>query len=149
VVKLTPKQDAFALAYVETGNASEAYRRAYDAENMSPDAIKVEACKLLAHPNVTITVVNIQEAAQERTLVTVESITKELEENRAIALGLDQAAAMNSATMGKAKLHGLLVDRKDHTSSDGSMSPVGEVPASERLAQMLKAIKPKGEIKQP
>jgi len=26
---LTPKQEAFALAYVETGNASEAYHRAY------------------------------------------------------------------------------------------------------------------------
>jgi phage terminase small subunit len=25
---LTPKQEAFACAYVETGNASEAYRRA-------------------------------------------------------------------------------------------------------------------------
>ena len=31
---LTPKQDAFACAYVETGNASEAYRRAYD---VAPD----------------------------------------------------------------------------------------------------------------
>jgi phage terminase small subunit len=26
---LTPKQEAFAQAYIETGNASEAYRRAY------------------------------------------------------------------------------------------------------------------------
>ena len=33
--KLTPKQEAFVLAYIETGNASEAYRRAYNAENMS------------------------------------------------------------------------------------------------------------------
>ena len=32
--KLTIKQEAFARAYVETGNASEAYRRAYNAENM-------------------------------------------------------------------------------------------------------------------
>ena len=31
---LTPKQEAFACAYVETGNASEAYRRAYD---VAPD----------------------------------------------------------------------------------------------------------------
>ena len=32
--KLTIKQEAFARAYVETGNASEAYSRAYNAENM-------------------------------------------------------------------------------------------------------------------
>ena len=30
--KLTPKQEAFILAYLETGNASEAYRRAYNDE---------------------------------------------------------------------------------------------------------------------
>lgn len=29
--RLTPKQEAFAQAYVETGNASGAYRRAYNA----------------------------------------------------------------------------------------------------------------------
>ena len=33
---LTIKQNAFAMAYIETGNASEAYRRSYDAGNMAP-----------------------------------------------------------------------------------------------------------------
>ena len=33
---LTPKQEAFALAYVETGNAAEAYRRAYDVRAQTP-----------------------------------------------------------------------------------------------------------------
>ena len=31
---LTEKQEAFCRAFVETGNASEAYRRSYDAKNM-------------------------------------------------------------------------------------------------------------------
>jgi hypothetical protein len=35
----------------------------------------------------------------------------------------------------------------DHISSDGSMSPVGEVPASERLSTLLDSMKPKGEDK--
>jgi len=109
--KLTPKQDAFARAYVEMLGPSEAYKRAYDAENMSPESIKVEANKLLNRPNIALTIVKLQEAGRERTLVTVESLTKELDENRSAALELEQPAAMNSATMGKAKLHGLLVDR--------------------------------------
>lgn len=111
--KLTPKQEAFALAYVETGNASEAYRQAYNAENMSPDAIKVEACRTLAKPNVALTVANLQMAAQERTLVTVESITRELEEARSLALTEKQSSAMTAAIMGKAKVNGLLVDKVD------------------------------------
>jgi phage terminase small subunit len=31
--KLTPKQERFVQAYIETGNATEAYRQAYDAKN--------------------------------------------------------------------------------------------------------------------
>lgn len=42
-LKLTIKQEAFARAYVETGNASEAYRRAYDAARMKPEVIAVKA----------------------------------------------------------------------------------------------------------
>ena len=42
--RLTPKQEAFARGYFETGNAAEAYRRAYDAdENARDNWIYVEA----------------------------------------------------------------------------------------------------------
>jgi len=44
--KLTPKQERFVQEYLATGNASEAYRRAYDAENMSSAVISVKACEL-------------------------------------------------------------------------------------------------------
>jgi phage terminase small subunit len=46
---LTPKQDAFVLAYLETGNASEAYRRAYDVRRMLPATINNNASVLLRH----------------------------------------------------------------------------------------------------
>jgi phage terminase small subunit len=111
---LTPKQEAFALAYVETGNASEAYRQAYDAENSSPETIKVEASRLLDNPNVALTIVSMQAAARERTLVTVETLTRELDEDRTLARSLDMPAAAVSAVMGKAKLHGLIVDKSDN-----------------------------------
>lgn len=48
-MKLTPKQEAFCLAYLETGNASEAYRRAYSAENMKPETVNRNAKALLDH----------------------------------------------------------------------------------------------------
>jgi len=46
-MKLTAKQDAFALKYVECGDASEAYRHAYDAESMKPSTIHSKACLTL------------------------------------------------------------------------------------------------------
>lgn len=44
---MTPKQEQFARLYVETGNASEAYRQAYNADNMKPETVTNEAYKLL------------------------------------------------------------------------------------------------------
>ena len=40
---LTPKQEAFAIAFVETGDATAAYRAAYDTEGMQPATIKRSA----------------------------------------------------------------------------------------------------------
>lgn len=108
---LTPKQEKFAQKYIELSNASEAYRQAYNAENMSNDAIKVEACRLLQNPNVALTVMKIQEQHAERHRVTVDSITKELDEARSLAMEEKQTSAAISASMGKAKIHGLIIDK--------------------------------------
>ena len=44
---LTQKQEDFCLAYIETRNASEAYRRAYAAEKMKPESINRKAKELM------------------------------------------------------------------------------------------------------
>ena len=45
--KLTPKQEGFCLSYVETGNASEAYRLNYNAGKMKSGTINTRAKELL------------------------------------------------------------------------------------------------------
>jgi hypothetical protein len=50
---LTAQQQAFVLAYVETGNAAEAYRRAYNCkEGRSAQSIGVAAYRLLKNPRI-------------------------------------------------------------------------------------------------
>ena len=49
---LTAKQESFVVAYVETGNASEAYRRAYDTGRMRPATINRNAHALVRHSKV-------------------------------------------------------------------------------------------------
>ena len=122
---LTQKQETFTLAYVETGNASEAYRRAYNVgENTKAETVWRKASELLSVGKVTARVSELQAEAAERTMVTVESLTVKLEEARLHALKDEKgASAAVSAIMGMAKLHGLLIDKQDHSSSDGSMSP--------------------------
>lgn len=112
--KLTPKEEAIALKYVECHNQSEAYRHAYDVgENTKPETVWQSACRTLAKPHVAARVFELQQLAQERTLVTVESLTVEYEEARQVGKSGDQSAAMSTATTGKAKLHGLLIDRQE------------------------------------
>ena len=50
--KLTPKQERWFRLYLEIGNGSEANRRVYDCAMMSDRAIRVEASKLINHPEV-------------------------------------------------------------------------------------------------
>jgi hypothetical protein len=50
--KLTPKQERWFHLYMEIGNGSEAYRRVYDCALMSDRAIRVEASRLINHPEV-------------------------------------------------------------------------------------------------
>jgi phage terminase small subunit len=50
--QLTPKQERFLREYLETGNASEAYRRAYDASQMRAKTVNEQASRLLAHRKV-------------------------------------------------------------------------------------------------
>lgn len=118
---LTPKREAFALAFVETGNGSEAYRRAFKAEKMSAAAIAVEASRLVADPKVALRVKALQAAHVERHEITVDDLLRELEEARKVASFGDkpQAGAMVAATMGKAKLLGLLTDKTEIAGKDG------------------------------
>jgi phage terminase small subunit len=119
---LTPKQEAFALAYVETGNASEAYRRAYNAVRMKPAVINVKASELLANGNVAVRVAELQAAHVERHEITVDDILRELEEARTMAATLErpQVSAMVAASMGKAKILGFEVNRTEVTGKDGA-----------------------------
>lgn len=114
---LTQKQENFCLAYIETGNASEAYRSAYNAENMKSETIHVKACELLKKGNVAVRLDELRTKAIKRNEITVDDLVKELERARiaALAAGTVQASAAISATMGKAKLLGFGIEKVDLT----------------------------------
>ncbi len=69
--KLTPKQNKFAEEYVNTGNASEAYRRAYDvAKTTSNEVIAVKASELLKNGNISVRVKDLQTKEAEAFQIT-------------------------------------------------------------------------------
>lgn len=121
---LTPKQESFCQRYLETGNASAAYRLSYDAKAMKPESVNRAAKQLMDNPKIASRVAALQSVAMAAHGVTIASLLAELEEARGVAKGREQAAAMVQATMGKAKLTGL--DRE----ADEDDTPV---PAAVRI----------------
>jgi len=113
---LTPKQEAFALAYVETGNAAEAYRRAYDVKAQTTHGtIYAAASKLLADNRIYTRVKDLQKQAAELTLYTVKAAFDEYEAARQMALQVGNPSAAVSAVSGKVKLFGLEQPAKTKT----------------------------------
>lgn len=129
---LTPKQENFCLAYLETGNASEAYRRAYDAEKMAPESVNRKAKEVMDNVKISARLEELREPIIARHNVTIDSLIAELEEARKAALSAEtvQSAAAVGATMGKAKLCGLDKQIVQH---------VGDVPVGSITIEVLSA----------
>ena len=107
--KLTEKQRLFAEAYAAGVPPAQAWREAGYVSVYASDRAMTDGVKL--H------IAQFQHEHAERNRVTVDSLLKELEAARHAAMGLCQIAAAITATMGKAKLLGMLVDRSksEHT----------------------------------
>lgn len=110
-MELTVKQETFCAIFVEKGNASEAYRLSYNCAKMKPSTVWRKAAELLENGKVTARIEQLQEEARMRHEVTLDSVLDELESARVKALEAGQCAAAVSATMGKAKLLGMLTDK--------------------------------------
>lgn len=82
---LTPKQEAFCLGYMEKGNASEAYRRAYNATRMAPSSVNRKAKELLDNGKITARLHELRAPVAEKAQITLGSHLTELERLKCIA----------------------------------------------------------------
>lgn len=114
-MSLTPKQEAFCLAYLETGNASEAYRRAYDAENTKPDVIAVKASQVMANGKVAVRIAELRAPAAEQAKVTLVEHLSTLERLRNNAEASENFNAAINAEVNRGKASGLYVTKMDVT----------------------------------
>lgn len=100
-MKLTIKQENFCNYYIECGNASEAYRRAYSCGKMSDKTIWEVSSKLLKDNKVATRVKELQDEQKEQSDLTKDRILAELS---------------NIAFSSIAHLHNTWIERKDFES---------------------------------
>lgn len=106
---LTQKQETFCLAYIETGNASEAYRRAYNTAKMKPETINEAASRLIADYKVNARIAELRQAVAGQVVATEARVIEEL------------------ARIG-------LFDPGQLFAEDGSLLPIRMMPAEVRAA---------------
>lgn len=106
---VTEQQEKFCRVFVETGNASEAYRQAYNAKNMGANTIAARASEMLNKSNITVRLQQLREVHQKRHAITVDTLLEKLNKVYTVALAAEtpQSSAAVQAVMGQAKLLGL------------------------------------------
>lgn len=115
---LTVKQQAFAEAYVlNGGDASAAYRAAYDASKMKDTGIWVNASKLLKNTKVALRISEIRAASHTAVVATVDALTVHHFRLSAKAEADGKYSAAGQQLVAIAKLHGLITDKTENTHS--------------------------------
>lgn len=109
--ELTQKQENFCLAYIETGNASEAYRKAYNAAGSSEKSVWELASKMLDNPKVISRLEALREQAARRALLTLERHLEELATLRDEARAEGRYSAAIAAEIARGKAAGLYVEQ--------------------------------------
>src|SRR5215471_5202089 len=115
---LRPRHEQFARRIVVADESQAASYRA-----LYPRARKASswaaASRLLRNGNVARRVQELREIAARRHERTIDGIADELDQSHELALKLGQCSAAVAATMGKAKLFGLLVNKSEHRTTSG------------------------------
>ena len=75
---LTPKQEKFCNLYLETGNASKAYRGAYSCDKMKDTTVNRKAAELLKNGKITAEVRLMQSELKKTSDIKKEAILEEL-----------------------------------------------------------------------
>ena len=136
---LNPRQEAFARSIAEGRCQREAYKRAGYTPT-SDSVADVNASRLLRHAQVQSRVRELQAAQAAASQITAERLLAELEEARSLALNLGQAGAAVAASMGRAKLCGLLIDRREDVTRRPTREP--DAPAEVEVEVWLRQIAP-------
>ena len=125
--KLTPKQEAFCLAYVETGNASEAYRRSYSFKNMKPETINRKGFGMIEMDKIRTRIEQLQQVNRTKHDITIERLSREAFELLEYAKSEGQVAPGVAALTLLAKMGGLLTGKREEVGDGGDRTIVLQI----------------------
>ena len=123
--------DDYAQAWIHNGNKqADAWRVTYPKSAASDTVMHIKASNMHKMDRVQVRIAHYQaetvQICADKHAITVESLIAELEEAREVGKENGQTSAMVAATMGKAKLSGLDIQKVE-------MDMTGEVNINDRI----------------
>ena len=122
---LTPKQENFCREFIKCGNASEAYRKAYNCQNMKPETINVKACELLKNGNITVRVQELDKEKKNEAIADAQEIQETLTR---LLRGEEQEECVAVESIGDYQSRATIIKKQ--------VTPKDRIKAGETLAKM-------------
>ena len=135
---LTPKQSAFAGFVAQGTNYTESYRKAYNAKNMSDNAISIEASKLVKKEHIKAQVDSLK--ANNRTAIKAHEHTRQawiLERLKEEALDLENPASTRVRALELLGKGAGLFDSTQTVVVENSTPDQSEAELNEKLALLF------------
>ena len=122
---LTPKQEKFCREFIKCGNASEAYRKAYNAENMKPETINRKASELLDNGKITARVQELDKEKKNEAIADAQEIQETLTR---LLRGEEQEECVAVESIGDYQSRATIIKKQ--------VTPKDRIKAGETLAKM-------------
>lgn len=129
---LTIKQENFCLAYIETGNASEAYRRAYSPKKMNEASINREAKEMIDSPKIASRIAELRKPVIQQAQITLKEHLETLDRLRMLAEASEKYGPAIQAEVARGKASGLYVDKVEVT---GEITLAAEIAKAKARVQ--------------
>ena len=119
---ITEKQEKFCVAYIKSGNATAAYRKAGYGKRMKPKSVNESASRMLKNVKIATRIRDLRAKVEERSVITLDTHLRDLKSLRDAAKRDKQFSAAISAEAYRGKASGCYSFRDD----GGDLPPSGE-----------------------
>jgi len=108
---LTQKQESFCLVYIETGNATESYRRAFKPPTASEATINRKAKGLMDTDKIQARIEELRKPVRDKAQITLETHLIDLKRLRDLAETDGKYSAAVTAEVSRGRASGLYVEK--------------------------------------
>jgi phage terminase small subunit len=125
-MSLTPKRERFCQEVASGKSQAEAYRAAFNAENMKDETVHQAASRLMANSNVSARVEELREPVAKKAQITLESHLEDLQRLRNMAVKANQMSAAISAEVARGKAAGVHIEKSEQLVTVRKLEPIAD-----------------------